>query len=132
MKRTVCFVMACILGLTLTASAQTANAQNPGNNNAIYIGTTITTSTNSSSTVSNYPNPCTFDTTIEYILDTPGHVRLSVYDGGGNLLTSLADEYQEAGRHSTVWNVANRESGTYICTLNCGNTLYTCKILVLK
>jgi hypothetical protein len=132
MKRTVCFVVACVLVLSFTASAQTQNALNSGNNNDVYTVTKTATPMNSSPTMSNNPDPCTIDTVIEYTLDTPGHVRMGIYDAAGNLLVFLVDEYQEAGLHSTVWNVTNRESGTYTCALNNGNFLYTRKILVLR
>ncbi len=52
----------------------------------------------------NYPNPFNASTIIPYILQTPAHVRMYVYNARGRLVTVLVDKAQNAGRHSAVWN----------------------------
>ena len=134
MKRTACFVLACVLGLTLAASAQTqtANMRDIGSQDALWTGITAGTASSASAVLSNSPNPVTFATVIEYTLDTTGFVRLNIYDSKWTLIEALVDEYQEAGRHSVIWNTADRESGAFVCMLNCGDSLYARKIIVLK
>jgi hypothetical protein len=131
MKRTVCFVVTCVLGLTLAISAQAADPQDRGNHAAVWTGTG-SGMPDVSAELYNAPNPVTISTVIEYTLDAPGHVRLNIYDSRGNLVEALVDEFQEAGRHSVIWNTADRESGAFVCTLNCGTSLYTRRITVLK
>ncbi|MBD3179352.1 MAG: T9SS type A sorting domain-containing protein, partial [Candidatus Latescibacteria bacterium] len=52
----------------------------------------------------NYPNPFNPSTTIEYTVDRPGPVRVSVYDTAGRLVRSLVDRHREAGRYRTSWS----------------------------
>ena len=131
MKRTACFFVACALGLTLAASAQTGNTKDRGIRNAEWT-VTIAGAASFSPELRNTPNPVSFDTLIEYTLDRAGYVRLNIYDSKENLIEALVDEYQEAGRHSAIWNAVDRESGAFVCSLNYGNSRYIRGITVLK
>ena len=132
MKRTVCFIVACALGLTISVSAQTVTPRDNGNHNTMWAGNFSEHTTNTFAQLNNSPNPFATATVIEYTIETPGHVRLNIYNSNEFLIEALVDEYQDAGRHSVIWNIADRASGVYICTLNCGNTMYTRDITVLK
>jgi len=56
----------------------------------------------------NAPNPFTSETTIAYMLDREGTVRLSVYTPTGRLVTDLVDGYVEAGSHAATWDGLDR------------------------
>ena len=66
---------------------------------------------------SNYPNPFTHTTTIEYTLPASGHVHLSVYDVLGREVVILADGVQHAGKHVSVFDGTSLPSGTYVYRL---------------
>jgi len=52
----------------------------------------------------NHPNPFNPMTTISYELTTESHVRLTIYNVRGELVKTLMDETQLAGRHSLYWD----------------------------
>jgi len=70
----------------------------------------------------NYPNPFNPMTRIEFALDQPGMVDLSVYDITGRLVSTLHDGELQAGEHHVIWNgTTNRglpaSSGHYLYIL---------------
>ena len=66
---------------------------------------------------SNYPNPFTHATTIEYALPASGPVRLAVYDALGREVATLAEGVQHAGRHTAVFDGTSLPSGVYLYRL---------------
>ena len=66
---------------------------------------------------SNYPNPFTHATMIEYALPASGHVHLSVYDVLGREVAILVDGVQHAGKHTSVLDGMSLPSGTYLYRL---------------
>jgi endoglucanase len=52
----------------------------------------------------NYPNPFNPSTTIEYVLNENGHVKLEIFDVTGRRINSLINDYETAGRHTITWN----------------------------
>lgn len=52
----------------------------------------------------NYPNPFNSQTTIDYQLPQPGHVRLTIYNANGQEIIKLVDEHKGAGSHKVAWN----------------------------
>lgn len=66
----------------------------------------------------NYPNPFNPSTVIEWQLATDSNVRLMIYSPIGEEVDMLIDGYQEAGNHSTVFNVNSAlTSGVYLYSL---------------
>lgn len=51
----------------------------------------------------NRPNPFGATTTIEYIVEQPAHVELSVYDALGRRVRTLVDDVRPSGRHAITW-----------------------------
>ena len=85
----------------------------------------------------NYPNPFNPTTTIAFSIAARGHVELNVYDVGGRLVRTLANEVRPAGAHRVTWDGrdANGEpvaSGVYFCRLNAGVFSQTKKMVMLK
>jgi hypothetical protein len=85
----------------------------------------------------NRPNPFNPVTEIRYEISEPTHVRLSVYDVRGGLVTHLADRAHVGGTHSVIWNGTNQNgrpvsSGIYFYRLVAGNNVITRKMVMLK
>ena len=66
----------------------------------------------------NYPNPFNPITNISYTLPTESQLKLSIYNPLGELIETLVNEKQDAGKYDAVWNAANHPSGVYIYTLD--------------
>lgn len=65
----------------------------------------------------NFPNPFSKRTTIRYVIDEPGHVRLSIYDLLGRKVAVLEDGMRQAGTHEITFDGSGLSSGTYIYRL---------------
>ena len=74
---------------------------------------------------SNYPNPFTHATTIEYALPASGPVRLAVYDALGREVATLAQGVQQAGRHTAVFDGTSLPSGVYMYRLEAAGRAHT-------
>ena len=66
----------------------------------------------------NYPNPFNPITNISYTLPTESQVKLSVYNPLGELVETIVNEKQDAGKYDAVWNASNHPSGVYIYSLD--------------
>jgi hypothetical protein len=80
----------------------------------------------------NYPNPFNPTTTISYSLAEPTQVSLKVYDLLGREVTTLVNEYKEAGEHRVEFNANGIPSGVYFYKINAGNVTDTRKMTLLK
>ncbi len=86
----------------------------------------------------NYPNPFNPITNISYTLPAESQVKLSVYNPLGELVETIVNEQQSAGKYDAVWNAGNHPSGVYIYTLDAvslnGNkqTKISKKMILLK
>ena len=85
----------------------------------------------------NYPNPFNPATTIAFSLAEKGHVAINVYDVGGRLVRTLANEARDAGSHTVSWdgrdgNGAPVSSGVYFYKLVSGRFSQTKKMVLLK
>jgi hypothetical protein len=66
--------------------------------------TDLFTTVNDFALYQNHPNPFNPTTNIEYKISTPSQVNLSIYNITGQKITTLLDEYQEAGHYLQRWN----------------------------
>lgn len=80
----------------------------------------------------NYPNPFNPTTTIAYSLTEPAQVSLKVYDMLGREVTTLVDEYKEAGEHKVEFNANGIPSGVYFYKINAGDVTETRKMTLMK
>jgi len=85
----------------------------------------------------NYPNPFNPTTSIEYRLNKPGHVKLTVYNVLGNTVKTLVNEKQKAGNMEVTWDGTNEAgvkmaSGVYYYRLETGSMSKTMKMVLMK
>jgi hypothetical protein len=85
----------------------------------------------------NYPNPFNPSTTIMFVLEKKGPVKLAVYNTAGQLIRSLLDEVRDAGVHRVEWNGMNNRgarcaSGIYYYRLTAGGFERARKMVLLQ
>ncbi|MBN1154145.1 T9SS type A sorting domain-containing protein, partial [candidate division KSB1 bacterium] len=80
----------------------------------------------------NYPNPFNPSTTIDYSLLQDSYVKLVVYNLLGDVVTILADGFQERGVHNVHWDASDHPSGHYIYRLEIDGVSATRKMLLQK
>jgi len=67
--------------------------------------------------VSNYPNPFTDQTTIQYSLGEESQVRLVVYDIFGKEVAEILNSVESAGTHTMTYHADDLPPGVYVCRL---------------
>lgn len=65
-----------------------------------------------------YPNPFNPSTNIEFNIPKSGHVSVNVYSINGQLISTLYDGIQTAGRHQLRWNAQSAASGVYLLKMD--------------
>lgn len=80
----------------------------------------------------NYPNPFNPSTKILYSLAKPSHVRLSVFDLHGRLVSILVDKLQQAGVYEVTFEVSQLSSGVYLYRMEAEGSSQTRKMVVLR
>ena len=84
-----------------------------------------------------HPNPFNPQTTVEFALSSPQHVRIMIYDVRGSLVHRLVDQSLGSGEHRAVWNGIDdagrpASSGIYFVRMIAGSYEQTRKIVMLK
>jgi len=91
--------------------------------------------------IQNYPNPFNPSTVIGYQLLVSSDVSLKVYDILGNEISTLVNEFKQAGRYEVKFSSHSGESatgrrnlpsGVYVYQLKAGSFVQTKKMLLLK
>jgi hypothetical protein len=85
----------------------------------------------------NSPNPFNPDTVISYSLETEGPVMLEIFNIRGQLVKTMVNEHQPAGRYSVVWkgkDEAGRSagSGIYFYRMTTASYRAAKKMIMLK
>ncbi|MDZ7624523.1 MAG: T9SS type A sorting domain-containing protein [Ignavibacteriaceae bacterium] len=80
----------------------------------------------------NYPNPFNPSTNIKYSIPADGVVTLKVYDILGKEVSTLVNEYQQAGTFEVVFDGSNLASGVYYYQLITGELNATKKLMLTK
>ncbi len=79
-----------------------------------------------------YPNPFAATTNINFTIDEPGFLSISIYDVYGNLSESFVDKYFEEGEHNVLFNGASLSNGVYFCRLRSNGKVSTIRLNVAK
>ena len=85
----------------------------------------------------NAPNPFNSRTVLSWFLNTPGPVRLDVYNTLGQRVRTLVDEVQGPGRHQVSWDARDQggapvAAGVYLSRLQHPGGVQTQQLLYLK
>ncbi len=80
----------------------------------------------------NYPNPFNPVTSLQYALPENAHVRLNVFNVLGEVVATLVDGEQEAGRRVVQWDAAHLPSGVYFSRLTAGPLMQTGKMVLMR
>jgi hypothetical protein len=81
---------------------------------------------------SNFPNPFTNSTTIEFTLHEKSYINLKVYNEQGRLVSTLANGFADAGNQKYTFEPGLLSSGVYYCTLSTGTQSETRKLMLLR
>ena len=84
-----------------------------------------------------HPNPFSHRTTIPFVLERDGRVRLTIFDAGGRMIRALDDRVLRSGRSVVTWDGTNDAghavpSGLYLVRLEIDGTIRTRKALLLR
>lgn len=81
-----------------------------------------------------YPNPFNHITNISYKLPKGCFVTLRIFNSLGKEVTTLVNEYKEAGEYQTQFSIINSQlsSGVYFYNLRAGTYSETKKLVLLK
>lgn len=81
----------------------------------------------------NYPNPFNPSTTIEFLLNSPQQVTLTVYNTNGQEITRLIQNQRlSSGRHSVNLDASNLSSGVYFYQLSTDAITLTRSLTLIK
>jgi photosystem II stability/assembly factor-like uncharacterized protein len=80
----------------------------------------------------NYPNPFNPSTTIKFDLPVSGFVKLKIYDMLGREVTTLANEYRNAGTYEINYNASFLTSGVYFYKLEYNGKSEVRKLTLVK
>jgi hypothetical protein len=87
--------------------------------------------------ISSAPNPFGASTTIRVFVPEASHVTVSVFDVRGRIVTTLADEYTDAGYREFNWRPSDGtnhgvRSGVYFARVTSGGWTRTSKVVELR
>lgn len=82
--------------------------------------------------MSNFPNPFTNSTTIQFEQFKSEYIELSIYNHLGQKVETLFKGKQKAGKLKTLFDASSLPSGIYFCQLRIGEKVVTKKIIKVK
>ena len=80
----------------------------------------------------NYPNPFNPATIISFGIPKASFVRITVIDYLGREVSSLVNNYEEAGIYKVDFDGSNLASGTYFYKIQANEFVETKKMIILK
>jgi hypothetical protein len=80
----------------------------------------------------NYPNPFNPVTRIDFSLAEPTQVTVEVFNLTGQLVTTLVDDFRQAGEYSVSWDAGNVTSGLYMYRMQTTDFSLTRKMTLIK
>ena len=80
----------------------------------------------------NSPNPFNPSTTISFTTTEAGNVSIDVFNVAGQKVGTIANEFMNAGSHSSTWDATGFSAGVYFYTVKSGDFSKTMKMTLLK
>lgn len=81
---------------------------------------------------SNFPNPFSMVTNINYTIPVGGFVKLAVFDLAGNEVRTLVNKQLPAGKYSVTFDAGDLPEGIYIYRLRAGRSEQSRKMILLR
>lgn len=78
------------------------------------------------------PNPFNDAIRVNYTLEKPGALTLTVYDIQGRRIDTLAGGHHSAGNHRLVWQAGTIAGGVYLVQMKSGEETLTKKVVYIK
>ena len=84
-----------------------------------------------------YPNPFNPNTTLRYQLESPGNVKIDIYNTRGQIVRSFEQGHDAAGYYGILWDGCDSNgralaSGVYLYRMTSGNYVGTKKVVLQK
>lgn len=79
-----------------------------------------------------FPNPFTYDLTLQFALPKTENVTIGLYDMQGRLVQNILDAQQSEGVHTIYINGQSLPAGMYLCKLMTPTTEINKKIIKTK
>ena len=83
-------------------------------------------------TTHNFPNPFNPSTTIDFELNNPSQVNITIYNIKGQKIQTLTSNYYAAGNHQLNWDAINQPSGIYFYQIATEYSTLTQKMILMK
>jgi hypothetical protein len=80
----------------------------------------------------NYPNPFNSTTVLSYELQSSNDVKLLILNSNGQVVKTVINGFQKAGKHEQEWNAADFASGVYFVKLKIGQIIDLKKMIYLR
>ena len=80
----------------------------------------------------NYPNPFNPSTIVEYSIPENGNVKVEIFNALGEEVTTLVNDYKQAGDYKVKFNASALSSGIYYYRIESGNFVKTRKMILLR
>lgn len=80
----------------------------------------------------NYPNPFNPATKINFSLPEANNVTLKIYNALGQEITTLVNQFMNAGKYEVSYDAAELPTGIYLYSLSAGNFKSVKKMLLIK
>ncbi|RPI13493.1 MAG: T9SS C-terminal target domain-containing protein [Ignavibacteriae bacterium] len=80
----------------------------------------------------NYPNPFNPATYINYDIPKASNVTITVYNINGKEVSTLVNEFKQAGAYSISFNASSLASGVYFYKITAGDFTATKKMTLIK
>ncbi len=80
----------------------------------------------------NYPNPFNPSTIINFSISKSEFVTMKIYNALGQEVSTVVNEFLNAGSYKVNFNAENLASGMYIYKITAGNFVSAKKMLLLK
>ncbi len=92
----------------------------------------IKNSVYSYSLTQNYPNPFNSNTNIEYSLESPGQVNITLFNLLGETVGEILNEFKSKGNYKIVFNAKSLASGIYFYQMRTGGFTQIKKMILLR
>jgi hypothetical protein len=79
-----------------------------------------------------YPNPFSNSTVIKYTIEKTASVRINIYNTLGNKISTITNEFKEAGEHQAIFNAEYYSAGMYYYTIQIGERVKCGKMMLVR